>query len=96
MKILAKTKRDQNRAVLDPWTVVHFGVGLASGLTNAPLRLTLTLAVTYEILEQYLERRDIGQEVFDTRGPEVIPNAIVDVVAFAVAHQLGRYWNRTD
>lgn len=95
MKILARKKSDQNRAVLDPWTVVHFGMGLASGLVNAPRGLAVTLAVTYEVLEQYIERRDIGKEVFDTRGPEVVPNAIVDVAIFAAAHELGRRWNRT-
>lgn len=96
MKILATRKAEQNRAVLDPWTVVHFAAGLASGLVNAPLRVTLPLAVLYEVGEYVLESNDVGQEIFDTSGPEVLPNAVVDVAVFALGHGLGSLWNRTD
>jgi hypothetical protein len=93
MKILATEKREQNQAVLDPWTVVHFGIGLALGLMNAPLRASLAAAVVYEIVEQYVERSEAGQELFDTSGPEVLPNAILDLVVLAAGHQLGQMWN---
>jgi hypothetical protein len=36
MRIVATEKAHQNRAVVDPWTVVHFASGLALGLVNAP------------------------------------------------------------
>ncbi|HET9947866.1 MAG TPA: hypothetical protein VFQ22_02955 [Longimicrobiales bacterium] len=94
MKIFATRKADQNRSVIDPWTIVHFATGLAFGLVNAPLRWTLPLATAYEVLEQYLERSDAGKEFFETSGPEVLPNAMVDVVVFAAGHELGRWWNR--
>lgn len=96
MKIVATRKAEQNRALFDPWTVVHFATGLASGLVNAPLRVTLPLAVIYEALEYELESNEVGQELFDTSGPEAVPNAVVDVAVFALGHQLGRRWNRTD
>lgn len=96
MKILATRKDEQNRAVVDPWTVVHFATGLASGLVTAPLRVTLPLAVLYEVLEYGLESHDVGQDIFDTRGPEALPNAVMDVAVFALGHELGRRWNRTD
>jgi hypothetical protein len=95
MKIVATKKREQNAAVIDPWTVVHFSIGLALGLMNAPIRSSLMAAVAYEVVEQYFERVDIGKELFDTKGPEVIPNAIVDLVVLAAGHQLGQMWNRT-
>ena len=95
MKIVATKKREQNEAVIDPWTVVHFSIGLALGLMNAPIRSSLVGAVAYELVEQYFERVDIGKELFDSRGPEVIPNAIVDLVVLAAGHQLGQRWNRT-
>lgn len=95
MKLLATRKRDQNRAVVDPWTVVHFGTGLALGLMEIPLRTSLTAAVAYEAVEQVLERRRIGQELFEVSGPESIPNATVDVAVFLAGHLLGRRWNRT-
>jgi hypothetical protein len=36
MRIVALKKSDQNHAVIDPWTVVHFSTGLAIGLMNVP------------------------------------------------------------
>jgi hypothetical protein len=95
MKLVATAKRDQNRTVADPWTFVHFSAGLALGLVNAPLKWSLAAAVAYELVEQYIERSEEGKEFFDTAGPEVIPNAILDLAVFAAGHHLGQAWNRT-
>ena len=95
MKIVATEKKEQNKAVVDPWTVVHFASGLALGLMNAPLRVWLPVATAYEIAEHYLEKTEAGKEMFDTSGPESTPNAVLDLVVFAAGHQLGRLWNRT-
>jgi hypothetical protein len=95
MKIVATEKKEQNRAVTDPWTVVHFASGLALGLIDAPLRWWLPLAAAYEVAEHYLEKSKTGRELFETAGPESVPNAVVDVVAFVAGHQLGKLWNRT-
>jgi len=95
MKIVATKKAHQNRAVVDPWTLVHFASGLALGLINAPLRWWLPAAAAYEVLEHHLEASDVGQEIFETSGPESVPNAALDLVVFAAGHQLGRLWNRT-
>jgi hypothetical protein len=62
---------------------------------QCPLKWWLPVAVAYEVAEQYVERSDVGQEIFDTKGPENIPNALLDVAVFAAGHQLGRLWNRT-
>lgn len=96
MKIIATEKSEQNSAVVDPWTLVHFASGLALGLMNAPLKVWLPVATAYEVIEHYLEKTEVGKEVFDTSGPEATPNAILDLVVFAAGHQLGRLWNRTD
>lgn len=95
MKIVATEKREQNEAVIDPWTVVHFSIGLALGLMNAPIRSTLVAAAAYELVEQYFERIDMGKDLFDTRGPESLPNAILDLFILAAGHQVGQLWNRT-
>ena len=95
MKIVATEKAEQNRAGVDPWTVVHFATGLAFGLVNAPLRWWLPVAAAYEVAEHYLEKSELGQEIFDTSGPEVVPNAVLDLVVFVAGHELGRRWNRT-
>ncbi|HLT46811.1 MAG TPA: hypothetical protein VK002_06245 [Rubricoccaceae bacterium] len=93
MKLLATRKSEQNRAAVDPWTAVHLAAGLALGLMAVPLRHALATAVIYEAAEQVFERRACGQSFFETSGPEVLPNALVDMVAFAAGHWLGRAWN---
>ena len=95
MRVVATEKRHQNHAVVDPWTVVHFAVGLALGLMNAPIRSAVAGAIAYELVEQYVERQDVGKELFDTSGPESIPNAILDLAVFAAGHELGQMWNQT-
>lgn len=95
MKVVATEKAEQNKTVLDPWTIVHFASGLALGLVNAPLKVWLPLATAYEVAEHFLEESEVGQDVFKTSGPEVVPNAILDLVVFAAGHQLGKLWNGT-
>lgn len=95
MKWLARTKPDQNSAAVDPWTVVHFATGLAAGLMEVPYRWVLAGSLVYEVAEQVAERQDVGQELFETSGPESLPNAIVDLLAITLGHHLGRRWNRT-
>lgn len=94
MTLLATRKSEQNQALLDPWTVVHFGVGLALGLMEAPLVPVTAAAIGYEFLEQHIERAGWGQELFRTSGPETLGNAVVDVGVFVVGHYLGRRYNR--
>jgi len=95
MKVLATRKRQQNRAAVDPWTVVHFGTGLAAGLMDIPKRISIPAAVLYEIFEQYAERTEWGEEIFETRGPETLPNVAMDLVAFALGQWAGEKWNST-
>ena len=94
-KLVATRKADQNRVAFDPWTAVHFSTGLALGLMAVPLGRALAAAVAYELVEQALERLPWGRALFVTAGPEVLANAVVDTVAFAVGHGLGQRWNAT-
>ena len=95
MKIVATEKDDQNRAAVDPWTLVHFSTGLALGLVDAPFDKVLGGAVGYEIAEQFAERQEWGQDFFETSGPEHLVNAAVDLGVLVLGHWLGRRWNRT-
>lgn len=95
MRVIARDRSEQNQAMLDPWSIVHFGVGIAAGLVDLPLRAVLPLAIIYEIVEQELESRDVGQDLLETRGPESIPNAVADVLVFALGHELARRWTQT-
>jgi hypothetical protein len=94
VKIVATKKSEQNRALLDPWTVVHFATGLALGLVSVPREPALGAAVAYEFAEQWAERRRVGQELFDVSGPESFANATVDLAVFAIGHHVGSLWNR--
>ncbi len=95
MKFVATRKSEQNRTVLDPWSVVHFASGLAAGLARVDRRLALGAAIAYEFIEQGLERKRIGQEMFHVAGPEAPVNALADVALFGVGLVLGERWNRS-
>ncbi len=95
MKVLATSKADQNSTILDPWTVVHFSMGLAAGLANVSPLLALAGAVAYELAEQVFERSEMGQSFFNVSGPEIPANALVDVIVFAGGQYLGRRWNES-
>lgn len=95
MKMIATRKSEQNARAIDPWTVVHLAAGLAMGLMNIPMKRSFSAALAYEIAEQWVERAEWGQELFETSGPEIIPNAIVDMVVFYAGHRLGQAWNAT-
>lgn len=95
MNLVAERKPEQNRAAIDPWTVVHFAAGLAFGLMDVRLRSAVAAAVAYEVSEQVFERQEWGKELFKTSGPEILPNALVDVAVRVLGHRLGALWNRS-
>jgi hypothetical protein len=95
VQVLATEKAHQNRAVVDPWTAVHFSTGLALGLMDFPLEECLGAALGYEVAEQFVERQKWGKEFFNTSRPETLLNASMDMAAFALGHWLGGLWNRT-
>lgn len=95
MKIIATDKSEQNQAAVDPWTIVHFAAGLAMGLMNVPIRSAFGASFVYELAEQVFERMEVGQEVFETSGPESVSNAVVDMVVFGAGHWAGRRWNES-
>jgi len=90
MKLVALSRRDQNRAALDPWTVVHFAAGLALGLMNAPRGPAMIASVGYEVAEQLLERSPTGKRLFNTRGPEGVANVCVDLAVYYLGLRAGQ------
>ena len=93
--LVAQRKSEQNQAILDPWTVVHYATGLAAGLAGVNYRAAIIAAVGYELAEQMFERTEFGQSFFNVSGPERGANAIVDVIVFACGYKAGERWNRT-
>lgn len=95
MLVVARNKSEQNDAAIDPWTAVHFAIGLAFGLVEIPFVPAILAAGAYDLFEQAMERSQWGQDFFKTSGPETWANVTVDLVAFAGGHLLGTLWNRT-
>ncbi len=95
MRLIATRKSEQNARAIDPWTVVHLSTGLALGLMGVDRRKALVAALGYEFAEQVFERQAWGKELFKTAGPEILPNAIVDMAVFWGGHVLGTMWNAT-
>lgn len=94
--LVATTKSDQNRALVDPWTLVHAAVGLAAGLMGFSPTAAIGGAVAYELLERPFERAEFGKNFFNVSKPEGAGNQVVDVIAFAIGHAAGAAWNRTE
>ncbi len=95
MRVVATRRADQNKAPIDPWTVVHFSTGLAMGLMNVPRAWAMSAALAYEIVEQVAERKTWGKELFETKGPEHPLNAVFDAAIFFAGHWLGSRWLKT-
>ena len=93
--IFALTKADQNLALVDPWTLVHAGIGLAVGLMGFSAGTALIGAIAYELLEGPLERADFGKNLFNVSRPESAGNQVVDVIVFMAAASAGAKWNLT-
>lgn len=95
MKLIAIRKEDQNEAWVDPWSAVHFSVGLAFGLVGIDFVKTLAAAIGWDIFEQVAERAAWGQRFFRTSGPESIGNIGTDTALFLGGWYLGQRYNAT-
>jgi hypothetical protein len=93
--LIATSKEEQNEAVLDPWSAVHGGVGLAMGLMGFSLGAAFAAAVVYELLERPFESAEFGRNLFNVSKPEHKANAVADVAVFMVGVEAGRRWNRS-
>ena len=83
-------------AILDPWSIVHLGAGLAAGLVGVPLVPAILAAALYEVIERRAETEStLVRALFQTSGPEATGNAVADVVIFALGARMGRKWNRS-
>lgn len=95
MKIIAFEKQDQNEALVDPWSVVHFATGLAFGLIGLSGWKTLGAGVAWDIVEHFAEKAKFGQRFFNTSGPESWGNVATDLALFMGGWKLGQLYNST-
>lgn len=73
-----------NQKPVDGWTAVHVMAGIGAAAIGLPWWLAIGGAVAYEFLEHRVESDP--DNVFGTSGPEVLSNAIIDVLVFAAAY----------
>lgn len=90
MKLWAWRAAEQNTALADPWTLVHFSAGLAAGMAGVSAFWAGVVAVGYEVFEQVAERQPWGKRLFKSPGAENYPNVVLDVVVFALGWWAGR------
>lgn len=95
MRLVARNKSEQEISAIDPWTVVHFGSGLAMGLLDLSFGTAAALNVGYEVVENVAQRADVGQRFFGVSTPEHPVNALTDIVVVMAGWYLGRRWNET-
>lgn len=94
MKIIARGKSEQNQAMIDPWSIVHFGFGIAAGMIGVKGTHLVAATVAYEVFEQAFERTEVGQKLFKSlSGPETFPNAAFDVVIAQAGWWLAKRWS---
>lgn len=93
MPLLALSPRDQNVALLDPWSAVHLAAGLALGLVGVSVPVATGIAVAYEGAEYAAENSsEQVRRLFRVSGPETLTNQIVDIALLALGAELGRRW----
>lgn len=95
MKLVATSREEQEISAVDPWTAVHLSAGLSMGLLDVGFWEMLVVNVGYELLENYVQRREVGKTFFGVSTPEHPANAVVDVVAVMAGWYLGQRWNET-
>ena len=94
-RVIARTKSEQNTSMVDPWTAVHAGTGLALGLLGVGFWKAVAGAVVYEFIEAQAETQEAGRRFFRVSAPEVFSNQVIDVIVFAYGVRLGHRWNAT-
>lgn len=95
MNLVATRKSQQSVALIDPWTAVHAGTGLAAGLMGIHPGIAIAGAIAYEFLEHRVQSNAAGLNLFNVSRPESLGNQVVDVVVFAGGLYLGQKYNQT-
>lgn len=77
-----------NVSPLDAWSLAHVGAGLGLGLIGVSRRWAVGAALAYEVIE-YAHEYPKGSELFGTKRPESIVNAVTDVAVFWLGYVVG-------
>ena len=88
MRLYAKHKYDQ--AITDPYSVLHFSAGMATGLGEVGMVKALLGAVVVDFAYSKFYGKPTG--LFSKTGWEPPVNKVADVALFALGNYLGRRW----
>lgn len=90
MQLYAKHKYDS--ALTDPYSLLHYSAGLATGLGGvAPFKAIVGAAVV-DLAFSYLYQRPTG--LFRKTGHEPPLNKVADIALFALGNYMGRRWSQ--
>lgn len=91
MNVKLYAKHPDDYAVLDPWTVIHFSSGLATGLAEVTMLRAIGIALTTDIIYSLLLSQRSG--LLRKREVEPLSNKAADFAAFALGNYMGRRWS---
>lgn len=86
----ALTPGRANAAVVDEWSILHFGSGFLAGLSGMSGWTFLFLALGYEVVE-YAHEHPSGSFIFGTKGPEWDVNVAADLALSATGFALAAW-----
>lgn len=90
MTLFAFSKDQQDAALMDPWTVVHFSAGLMAGLLDISAGWTFTISTLHELIEL----RPAAMKFFKST-PESPGNVIIDMAVVMGGWWLGHKYNQS-
>lgn len=94
MRLIATRKSQQRDALVDPWTVVNFSSGLATGLAEVSLGKAIGLIVLYEVGRSVLSSGKV--KLFATPQQEIPENQVVDALVYLLGWKLGHAYHRSE
>lgn len=92
MKLYARHPQDE--ALTDPYTVLHFSAGLATGLGRVGTLRAVIGAAVVDYLFSKLYDTPVG--IYRKTGHEPPENKVADIAIFALGNYLGRRWTSAD
>ena len=79
---------EYNNRVFDKWSLVHLGAGVGLGLIKVSRPWAYTILIGYEIVENVMMRKEMGDLFDEIEGPA---NAVSDVIVAGIGYEITRY-----
>lgn len=94
MNVKLYAKHPHDAALTDPYSLLHYSAGLATGLGKVPPLKAIIGAATVDLVFSYLYQRPTG--LYRKTGAEPPLNKVADIALFALGNYMGRRWQSQD